>query len=89
MLSSPAVLCFRMGIFGSAELQLRYSSMGLLCSLILPLFIYCLHTFHILQLFQNSPKSRNRAGPQMSRSFLFESAAHSANAPLSEEMQIA
>lgn len=63
--------------------------MGLISSLILSPFTHRLHTFHILQLFQNSPKSRNGAGPQMSRSFLFESAARSANAPLSEEMQIA
>lgn len=81
-LPDPKVLCFQMGIFGSIELQLRYNSVGLICCLILSPFRHCLHTFHTPQIFLNSPKSLSRTGPQVSRSFLFESAAHSANAPL-------
>lgn len=47
--------------FDSVELQPRYSSVGLICLVILSSFTHCLHTFHILQLLQNSPKSPNGA----------------------------
>lgn len=55
----------------------------------LPFPTHSSHILHPTVFYQNSPKSRNRAGQQMSRWILSERAAHSANAPLSEEMQIA